>query len=287
MRTSLRTLLPVLVIGAWVVTTATPKHAEAFSLRIHMLSGKRLADELSKTQNGGNCRIPIGGWNKVVGNRDFRANVTGGDVAVTLDLSGEICSLITDAATRQYFISGTVAPDVFPGLFENTDPTHALYWNTSWQIEVLWQNATTPEERAFVLGWIVHFAGDMNAHGLANMHAGGVWGTDPGFPPNTEWKHTIAEVYYAKKFFKFPAGFDNTLKFPEAFAKKMFFNPESPINKHSDYRSNALPIGATSRRTHALFRALFLLWRQATNEARRFQGHIGYYTNNGFLRNLV
>lgn len=268
-------------IGLALCGLLAPSVANAYSTKLHMITGHHLV----KMLRDGGCKLRVGGWNKKVGALDLRARVPGAaaqdvvDDSAEVDLSGELCKLITDPATEQYFVSGTTAPDTFPGMFGNTDPTHALLWNTSWQIPVLWQNARDAKEKAFVLGWVVHFAGDLNAHGLANLHATGGWMADGR--PDTVWKHLVAEMYYAMKMLPYPKGFNNRLLWPEAFVKRMFLNPESPLYKHLDYNWNRYvgsdKIGGPAKVFGALLRAMFLLWDFHAREMQRWEGRKNYF----------
>ncbi|MBI3071652.1 MAG: zinc dependent phospholipase C family protein [Deltaproteobacteria bacterium] len=270
-----------IALTAAIGVVSASGEALAYSTKLHMITGHHLA-EMART---GNCVITVGGWANRAGiNLRPAAGLPAGLGQSTkqITLSPEICGLIKNPATRQYFISGTTGPDTFPGMFGNTDPTHALLWNTAWQVQVLWQNAATPEEKAFVLGWVVHFAGDLNAHGLANLHAGGVWLSE--FDLNTVWKHIVTEAFYAKAMLPYPNNFDNRLVWPTAFVKKMFFSPASPLYRHMDYLWNRYanaensPIGKLALSFGGVYRALFLLWDFHARQTAIWEGRKEHYT---------
>ncbi|MBI3073185.1 MAG: hypothetical protein HYY84_13815 [Deltaproteobacteria bacterium] len=261
------------------VVVLAPAMAQGYSTKLHMITGFHISEMLKK--NG--CKLTLGGWNKAGGSLNLAVDMNGnrdvGKETHTIDLSGEVCRLITNPKTYPYFASATTGPDTFPGMFGNTDPTHALLWNTAWQIPVLWQNARTDEEKAFVLGWVVHFAGDLNAHGLANLHANGVWmaGGDVG----TVWKHIVSETYYASNLLPYPKGFDNRLVWPKDYVKRMFFSPLSPLYKHWDYNWNRYirqeDIGVVSKVFGGVLRAHFLLWDMHARETNRWEGRKEYF----------
>jgi hypothetical protein len=273
-------------ITAAAAILGAASYAGAYSTKLHMITGHHIAQELRK---GGKCQIALGDWSKSFApSASFRQAVglaPNATIGKVVKLNPTICSLITNPATSQYFVAATTGPDTFPGMFGNTDPTHALMWNTAWQIPVLWRNAVTPQEKAFVLGWLVHFAGDVNAHGLANMHAHGVWmGSTTDDRMGTVWKHIVTETYYSKFMTPYPKGFDNRLLWPEAFVKKMFFNPNSPLYQHMDYLWNrhlsgpeSDRIGMVSKIFGAVYRTFFLLWDYHGREYHRWRGHTDFY----------
>ena len=261
--------------------------AHGYGTKLHMVTAQHLAN-LAKQHR---CNIPIKSWNTGA----FKANSAywaatkkaglnqKQKTTKTVRLSKEICDLISNPKTSQYFVSCSTGPDTFPGMFGNTDPTHALFWNTSWQSQVLWQNAKTGPEKACALGWMMHVAGDLNAHGLANTHAGGYW-LSPADPLGTVWKHVMAEWYYNDLIFKFPKGFNNKLVWPETYIKKMFFNPNSPIYRHWDFLWNkyingpdSAKIGMVAKVFFGALRTIFLLWDFHAKKMHVWKGHTDYY----------
>jgi hypothetical protein len=291
MGASMNSRFATLAAGMTLGIIGVTANAHAYSTKVHLTTAYHV-----KLLLGKDCTIKLNDWNKgKLTAQKFLEAMTGGNRsdpawksnagAVQVKLGREICGLITGNDTYPYFLAASTGPDTFPGVFGTTDETHALLWNTAWQIQVLWQNARTRAEKAFALGWLWHFAGDLNAHGLANLHAEGVWLSPKAKDKaKTIWGHLLTETYYAKRLTPYPKGFDNRLVWPDKFVKKMFYNPNSPIYQHTDFLWNRYlsgphkdRIGMVAKVFTAIRRAMFLLWDFHAKEMHRWAGHKDFY----------
>jgi hypothetical protein len=144
----MRRLSAAVALGLAALTALPPNAAHAFSTRVHIMIANKVRDAL----------------------------VDAGDGSVPLRL-GEHSVLLPQAdvdALRDFplaFRAGAVGPDnmVFPGM---TDPSHALGQRPFEQCELLYQEAATPEERAYALGCFLHGSTDAVAHHYVNYMTG-------------------------------------------------------------------------------------------------------------------
>ncbi len=119
-----------------------------------------------------------------------------------------------------HFRAGVIGPDGYPDLLTGQQIIHPAGRRTPGESEVdlnnggpgpnpwlqyLWDVAfesdnaedTTPQARAFVIGYLTHAAGDMYAHSFVNYFAGGAFHFHPH--PENAIKHIVLEGYVAKK----------------------------------------------------------------------------------------
>ncbi len=144
-----------------------------------------------------------------------------GPFAVEAEILDSICTY------KQYFRAGVIGPDAYPDILTGQRKIHpdlSRPVSTSWQagatsgqgtsssgtdawLAHLWQNAFPPPNqrtsadqgpsawKAFVVGYLIHAAGDMYGHSYVNYWTGGPFDLASDNAP----KHLLIESYIAKR----------------------------------------------------------------------------------------
>lgn len=112
-------------------------------------------------------------------------------------------------AAPQQFRAGVLGPDAYPDILtgqqvihpEAADAVdHGAGGSNAW-LSHLWQrgfvDSSSPQVRAFTLGYLTHAAGDVFAHTFVNHFAGGEFALTPD--PTNAVKHLVLEGYIGKR----------------------------------------------------------------------------------------
>jgi hypothetical protein len=98
-----------------------------------------------------------------------------------------------------YFRAGVLGPDAYPDMLFGQGVIHPATEDSGSDSEPwlrhLYNKASTPQERAFVLGFLSHAAGDMFGHTFINHYAGGPF----KFADDNAKRHIVAEGHVGKR----------------------------------------------------------------------------------------
>jgi len=97
-----------------------------------------------------------------------------------------------------YFRAGVLGPDAYPDMLfgqSTIHPEENYSGGADAWLRHLYYRAVTPQERAFVLGFLAHAAGDMFAHTFVNDYAGGAFNFND---LNNPRRHIVVEGYLGK-----------------------------------------------------------------------------------------
>lgn len=98
----------------------------------------------------------------------------------------------------QYFRAGVLGPDAYPDILFGQSTIHpeenSFGGSDAW-MRHLYNRAATPQQRAFVLGFLAHAAGDMFAHTFVNDYAGGAFTLSDWNNPR---RHIVVEGYLGR-----------------------------------------------------------------------------------------
>ena len=99
---------------------------------------------------------------------------------------------------RSQYRAGVLGPDAYPDILTGQQVIHpdTNSDGTNGWLEYLWTRATTPEQKAFVTGFLTHAAGDMYGHTFVNNFTGGPFTFEP---PDNAIKHILLEGYVDKR----------------------------------------------------------------------------------------
>ncbi len=98
-----------------------------------------------------------------------------------------------------YFRAGVLGPDAYPDMLFGQSVIHPARQDSGsdtdpW-LRHLYNKASTPQERAFVLGFLSHAAGDMFGHTFINHYAGGPF----SFAGGNAKRHIVAEGHVGRR----------------------------------------------------------------------------------------
>ncbi|HUH23536.1 MAG TPA: hypothetical protein VLZ51_05695 [Brevundimonas sp.] len=113
-------------------------------------------------------------------------------------------------ASPQQFRAGVLGPDAYPDILTGQQvihpeaaeaiENHGAGGSNAW-LSHLWQrgfvDSSSPQVRAFTLGYLTHAAGDVFAHTYVNHFAGGEFALTPD--PTNAVKHLVLEGYIGKR----------------------------------------------------------------------------------------
>jgi hypothetical protein len=163
-----------------ILSATSPAHA--WKPVMHVYLAEKAREELLQGQGSI-------GLQKV----DFWGQRVTGELG-TFPVSPEVYTALRDHPA--YYRAGTLGPDAYPDIVFGQETIHPdtndagpIGGADAW-LRQLYQSARTPQERAFVLGFIAHAVGDMFAHTLVNEFAGG-----PYTPGDNALRHMVAEGY--------------------------------------------------------------------------------------------
>ncbi len=143
----------VLLVGAVCFSPSV----SAFGVGTHQHIGGSVAHSIATN----NCSFPV----EIAGSAPFMARV-----------NERACRSIR--THWKAFLAGAIGPDAFPDLIVGQMTTHPGVeggWQAADWIRHLLTNASTDEEFAFALGYVVHSATDVFAHSYVNHYAGDIF----------------------------------------------------------------------------------------------------------------
>jgi hypothetical protein len=178
-----RPLVAVTALLVLSVLGAAPS-AHAWKPITHVYLAEEAREELVR-QNG---------WIRIDRTNFWQQHIDG--TIGTFPVSPDVYQSLRD--WPQYYRAGVLGPDAYPDMLfgqstihpEENDHGGADAW-----LRHLYYRASTPQERAFVLGFLAHAAGDMFAHTFVNDYAGGAFNTDDWNNPR---RHIVVEGYLGK-----------------------------------------------------------------------------------------
>ena len=204
--------LLALPLAVAVLVATSPAHA--FSTRIHIVFANRVREALVLSGDG-TIPLEMGSYHVQLPQQDADAIV----------------------AHPLEFRAGAIGPDsfVFVAL---TDGTHSIRNNPYGQCELLYEDAATPEERAYALGCFVHGSTDAVAHHFVNYFSGETWTNNPVAQGRaSSWTNAIRHVLMEGRvqhsvFRTNPEVLDAAslaLQFPDGFVLRNYYDPHSHL----------------------------------------------------------
>jgi hypothetical protein len=114
----------------------------------------------------------------------------------TYPISSEVYQALRDYPS--YYRAGVLGPDAYPDMIFGQTVIHPSEVDASgadrW-LRHLYSQARTPQERAFVWGFLAHAAGDMFGHTFVNTYSGGNFTL---MPIDNAIKHIVVEGYVGR-----------------------------------------------------------------------------------------
>jgi hypothetical protein len=174
----------VLTLALWLAALGLAPPAHAWKPITHVY----LAEEAREAMVAQGGRISI---EEV----DFWRRDVVGPVG-TYPISSEVYQALRDYPS--YFRAGVLGPDAYPDMIFGQTVIHpnelAASGANRW-LSHLYSQARTPQERAFVWGFLGHAAGDMFGHTFVNKYAGGNFTLAP---IDNAIRHIVVEGYVGR-----------------------------------------------------------------------------------------
>lgn len=147
------------------------------------------------------------------------------------------------------FLAGTIGPDFYPDLIVGQSivhPGNEHGWKTKDFIKKLLKKASTDEEYAFALGYMVHAASDVFAHSYVNFYSGEEFNLMDG-ELDVELRHIVLEGYISKKLLSAKQKsrvkrIFNASNIPADFIKSIFYDEKDVRQQYKSAAGNHIKL---------------------------------------------